>query len=190
MDYETSYILNRVQIRAISQFFRKMFKIKTTLFPVMKVLEALVTRFSSILYYSVEDDKLFDADVMAYLEPQTDGTYCIKIRQSVYNSAINGDRASLGYICHEMCHFVLIHVFGIGPVYVEIDGIRYARSVKEKEIPPYKSIEWQAKALCGEVMIPYEVCKNCSLEEIIEMTQSSTEQVKYFLTHVVLESEE
>ena len=168
-----------------------MFKVKTTLFPVMKVLEDLVIKFADVLYYSVEQDETFDSNVMAYLEPQEDGTYCIKIRQSVYVNAINGDGASLGFVCHEMCHFVLIHIFGIGPkIYEDFNGIRYARSVKEKEILPYESMEWQAKALCGEVMIPYEVCKNCSLEEIIKMTQSSTEQAKYFLTHVVVESEE
>lgn len=191
MDYETSVILDRLQIRMISKFFRKMFNIKTTLFPVMKVLDALVKRFSDVLYYSVEEDELFDPRVMAILEPQEDGMYCIRIRQSVYNNAINGDGASLGYICHEECHFILIHLFNIGPrIYTDVNGIRYARCVKEKEILPYKSMEWQAKALCGEVMIPYETCKNCSLDEIIKMTNSSKEQAKYFLNRVVVECEE
>lgn len=85
-----------------------------------------------------------------------------------------------------MCHFVLIFVFGIGPKkYISADGIIYTRAVKEKSIPAYKSMEWQAKALCGEVMIPYERCKNYSLNEIIEKTQSSTEQAKYFLDHIL-----
>ncbi len=191
MDYETSVILNRLQIRMISKFFRKMFNIKSTIFPVMKVLDALVKKFSDVLYYSVEEDKLFDPKVMASLDPQEDGMYCIRIRQSVYVNAINGDGAALGYICHEECHFILIHLFNIGPrIYTDMNGIRYARCVKEKEILPYESMEWQAKALCGEVMIPYETCKNCSLDEIIKMTNSSKEQAKYFLNRVVEFDEE
>ena len=186
MDYETSAILSRQQIRLISKFFRKFVNVRTTLFPVMKVMDKLEKKFPDVLFFSVEEDDKFHSLVMAFLESQDDGTFCIKIRQSVYNSALVGDRASLCYICHELCHFILIYVFGIGPKqYVDIRGVVYARSVKEKEIPPYKSMEWQAKALCGEVMIPYEKCKDCSLDEIIELTQSSTEQARYFLTHVV-----
>lgn len=192
MDYETSQILNREQIRLISKFFRRMFKVRTILFPVMKILDLLERKFSKNLYYYVDDDANFESNVMAALETEDDDAHFhIRIRQSVYDSALNGDRASLGYICHEMCHFVLIFVFGIGPKqYVSADGISYARAVKEKSIPAYKSMEWQAKALCGEVMIPYERCKNYSLNEIIEKTQSSTEQAKYFLDHVLKGDEE
>ena len=186
MDYETSTILERLQIRMISILFRKMFKIKKILFPVLKVLELLVNKFEKNLYYDVQEDDKFQKNVMAELVVEDTDKYCIRIRQSVFDKALNGDRASLGYICHEMCHFFLIHVVGIGPkLYVAADNMVYARTIDDRIIPAYKSMEWQAKALCGEVMIPYEKCKNYSLDKIISKTQSSTEQARYFINKVV-----
>ncbi len=52
------------------------------------------------------------------------------------------------------------------------------------------SMEWQAMALCGEVMIPYKRCRKYSMDKIVEKTKSSLEQAKYFLTHVVKGDEE
>ena len=46
-------------------------------------------------------------------------------------------------------------------------------------------MEWQAMALCGEIMIPYEKCKNYSFNQIVSRTYSSDEQTKYFLRWVV-----
>lgn len=192
MDYETSYILTREQIRDISLLFRKMFKVRTILFPVMKILDLLEQRFSENLYYYVDDDENFDRRVMAALETEEDDNHFhIRIRESVYNKALKGDRACIGYICHEMCHFILIYICGIGPKqYISAEGISYARSVETKSIPAYKSMEWQAMALCGEVMIPFERCKNYSLNQLISRTKSSTKQAKYFLEHVVTGKEE
>ena len=40
-------------------------------------------------------------------------------------------------------------------------------------------------ALCGEIMIPYEKCKDYSFRQIVSRTDSSDEQAKYFLRWVV-----
>ena len=188
MDYETSTILTRTQIRLISNLFRKMFKIRTIAFPVLKVLDLLVDKFENNLYYDIQEDEKFAKYVMAELVVEDKEKFCIRIRQSVFDKALEGDRASIGYVCHEMCHFFLIYIIGIGPKkYVKADNLVYAKTIDEKITPAYKSMEWQAKALCGEVMIPYEKCKNYSLEEIIYRTRSSTEQAKYFLNTVAKE---
>lgn len=186
MDYESRKSLSRTQIRAISQFIRKVLKIKTIKFPVLKVLEKLVDKFPNNLYYRVLSDDEFETNVMAELIPEGNDFYCIRIRETVYEKAVNGDRARLGFICHEMCHFILIHIFEVGPVtYVNKSGLIYARSFKDKELPRYKSMEWQAMALCGELMIPYEKCKYYSFKQIVGRTNSSNEQTRYFLRWVV-----
>ena len=111
--------------------------------------------------------------------------YSIRIRETVYEKAIKGDRACLGFICHEMCHFILIHIFCIGPILIKAEnGLAYARQVNDYELPYFKSMEWQAKALCGELMIPYEKCKNYSFKQIVSRTNSSDKQTEYFLTWV------
>lgn len=81
MDYETSQILSREQIRLISIFFRRMFKIRTILFPVMKILDLLEIKFSNNLYYFVDNDANFDSGVMAALETEDDDAHFhIRIR--------------------------------------------------------------------------------------------------------------
>ena len=177
--------MNRIQVREISRFVRMMLKIKTVKFPVLKSLERLIDKFPNNLYYCILPDDEFETNVMAVLVPEGNDFYCIKIRESVYEKAVKGDRACLGFICHEMCHFVLIHIFEAGPVMYENDnGLAYARYVKDNELPRYKSMEWQAMALCGEIMIPYEKCKNCTFKQIVYRTASSDKQTEYFLKWV------
>lgn len=186
MDYESRLSLSRMQIREISKFVRKLLKIKTVKFPVLKALEMLIDKFPNNLYYRILPDDEFEVNVMAELVLEENNVYYIKIRQTVYEKAVKGDRASLGFICHEMCHFILIHIFDAGPVlYKGENGLTYARTLNDKELPRYKSMEWQAMALCGEIMIPYEKCKNYSFKQIVSITESSNEQTKYFLKWVV-----
>lgn len=186
MDYESRLSLSRIQVREISRFARRMLKIKTVKFPVLKALERLIDKFPNNLYYRILPDDEFETNVMAELTPEGDDVYCIKIREKVYEKAVNCDRACLGFICHEMCHFILIHIFEASPVLkVNESGLAYARSFKDRELPLYKSMEWQAMALCGEIMIPYEKCKKYSFRQIVSRTHSSDEQTKYFLKWVV-----
>lgn len=186
MDYESRLSLSRIQIREISRFARGLLKIKTVKFPVLKALERLIDKFPNNLYYCILPDDEFENNVMAELVPEDNDVYCIMIRESVYENAVNGDRASLGFICHEMSHFILIHIIGAGPViYMDRIGLSYTRSFKDKELPRYKSMEWQAMALCGEIMIPYEKCKNYSFKQIVSRTRSSDKQTKFFLRWVV-----
>lgn len=186
MDYESRLSLSRIQIREISKFTRRMLKIKTVKFPVLKALEKLIDKFPNNLYYLILSNNDFETNVMAELVQEDNDVYCIKIPEIVYEKAINGDRASLGFICHEICHFILIHIFDAGPVLCKGEnGLAYARSFKDEELPRYKSMEWQAMALCGEIMIPYEKCKNYTFNQIVSRTNSSNEQTKYFLKWVV-----
>ncbi|HBF67803.1 MAG TPA: hypothetical protein DDW20_00565 [Firmicutes bacterium] len=186
MDYESRLSLNRIQVREISKFARRLLKIKTVNFPVLKALEKLIDKFPKNLYYRILPDDDFETNVMAELVPDGSDVYCIKIRETVYEKAVYGDRANLGFICHEMCHFILIYIFDAGPVlYANESGLVYTRKFKDKELPRYKSMEWQAMALCGEIMIPYEKCKNYTFKQIVSRTNSSDEQTKYFLRWVV-----
>ena len=186
MDYEAKYGLSRLEIRKISKIMRKAFNVHTIFFPVMMVLDMLEVKYPGIVYYKVEEDKEFEEGVMAELVIDEYGLFCIRIRETVYNNAIKGNRGALGIICHEICHFFLIYVLDNGPVMcVSTTGLVFARRINDKEVEAYKSMEWQAKALCGEVMIPYDQCFNMSFEEIVETTKSSDDQTSYFITHIV-----
>ena len=109
---------------------------------------------------------------MAQCSPNEIGGFTIKIKESVYQGAYeNGVGAFLGFINHEMCHVFLFEI-GYTPI--------YERSFENNTISAYRSVEWQAKALDGEVMIPYDECKNMSKKEIIKKYHVSDSFADYF----------
>lgn len=87
-----------------------------------------------------------------------DGGFTIEIKESVYDGAARGNGAFRGFICHELCHIFLFDQ-GFIPV--------FERAFENNKIPAYRSVEWQAKALCGEVMIPYEESQGMSFNELV-----------------------
>ncbi len=176
IDYET-YPISRQDLRTFTKFIRKQLQIKTVKLPVIKLLDYLEQNYNNI-NYSIERDTDFETNIMAYLDESIDGTYTIHLRNSVYEAACKGDKMSIGFICHEMCHYFLISWFGYKPI--------YGRCLGNKEIEKYKSMEWQAKALCGELMIPYELFINSSIEKIMKETDSSYSQARYYKENVVM----
>lgn len=159
MDYETKPTSRR-DLRRFAVYLRKLFDIPMEgPFPVLEALEKLPDIFEGSNYQVVEDNKL-PPQTMAQCTPNDDGGFTIEIKESVYVGAYEKHiGAFLGFICHEICHVFLFEI-GFTPV--------YARSFSDGEIPAYCSVEWQAKALCGEVMIPYEESKGMKPKAIVE----------------------
>lgn len=171
MDYKTKPLTRR-EIRALAPYYRELFDVPATgPFPVLKALEKLPDVFEGSNYEVVEDKDL-EPKVMAQCSPNEIGGFTIKIKESVYQGAYeNGVGAFLGFINHEMCHVFLFEI-GYTPI--------YERSFENNTIPAYRSVEWQAKALDGEVMIPYEECKDMSESEIEEKYHVSKSFAKYY----------
>lgn len=159
MDYETKPT-SRKDLRRFASYVREIFDIPDTgPFPVLDVLERLPDVFKGTGYQIVEDKKLAP-QTMAQCIPNEDGGFTIEIKESVYVGAYEKQiGAFLGFICHEICHVFLFEI-GFTPV--------YTRSLAKGEIPAYRSVEWQAKALCAEVMIPYEESRGMKPKAIVE----------------------
>lgn len=157
MDYKTKPT-SLSDIRKYSVFVRRLFNVpRCGPFPVLQALEHLGDVFSNCNYLIVEDTRL-PPQTMARCVPNALGGFTIEIKQSVYDGAYEKDiGAFLGFICHEICHIFLFKI-GFTPV--------YERSFADNELPAYCSVEWQAKALCGEVMIPYDESRGMSVEQI------------------------
>ena len=172
-DYET-YALSRLDIRFFSTIVRLKLNIKGKV-PVVELLDILEEKYG--VTYVIEQDELFDKKVMAYLDMLSGGEFCIHIRESVYNAACEGNYAARGFIFHEMCHYFLINWFGYGPL--------FNRAIGNRKVIRFKSMEWQAKALCGEIMIPYDVFTESSIKEIMECTGSSYTQARYYVEVVL-----
>lgn len=130
---------------------------KTGPFPVLQALDRVSDVFKDCSYAVVEDRSL-PPQTMCRCVPNNMGGFIIEIKQSVYDGAYEkGIGAFLGFICHEICHIFLFKI-GFVPL--------YERSFEDNTIPAYCSVEWQAKALCAEVMIPFYESHNMSVHEI------------------------
>ena len=159
MDYMTKPISRRA-LRLMAPFVRELFGVDaSSKFPVLHALERLSDVFSGSLYEVIPDYQL-PPDTPARCRSDVDGNFIIEIKQSVYDGACFKDiGAYRGFIMHEICHIFLYNV-GFTPI--------YTRSFENNEIPAYCSVEWQTKALCGEVMMPFNETKDMSKEAIME----------------------
>ncbi|MBQ7529250.1 hypothetical protein IJT10_05045 [bacterium] len=160
MDYVTK-ATNRSVLRRLAIRFRKICKAPLTgSFPVLNALEILPDIFPGSVYTIVEDDEL-PPKTMAQCVFNEFGGFTVEIKESVYKGAYEHNVGALrGFICHEMCHVFLFEE-GFKPI-KEIEG------VSKNEVPAYQSVEWQAKALCAEVMVPYEESKGMKIKDIVE----------------------
>lgn len=157
MDYLTKPI-TRAELREIASIFRQMYNAPSTgMFPVLEALELFPTIFKGSSWEVVENTEM-PASLPAECIVNIDGTFTIKIRQETYDGARKGIGAFRNHIVHELCHSFL-YFLGYTPV--------MQRSFGNGEISCYCSSEWQAKALCGEVMMPYEESMDMEYAELI-----------------------
>ncbi|MBO4478446.1 MAG: hypothetical protein J5757_09000 [Lachnospiraceae bacterium] len=158
MDYLTKP-LKRRRIRQFSVNMRILFGIPLTgPFPVLEVLDRIEDFFPQCSYSVVMDEQLPNK-MMARCVPNESGGYTIEIKQAVYDGAYKRRiGAYLGFIMHEVCHLYLL-LKGYKPIF-EI-------AFPNNTLPAYCSMEWQAKALCSEVMIPYKESIGMSVETMI-----------------------
>ncbi len=153
MDYKTKPTSRR-DLRRYSQILRKLFHVPLTgPFPVLEVLDKISDVFKNCTY-----DKKLPPQTMARCTPNDQGGFTIEIKESIYVGAYEKQiGAFLGFICHEICH-IFLFLIGFTPI--------FEYSFENNELPAYCSVEWQAKALCAEVMIPYEETKRMSISSI------------------------
>ncbi len=160
MDYMTKPI-SRAELRSIAKWFRNRFGCKNKLrFDVVDAFERLPFFAGNIVTQIIEDDdaSFMPLDIPASCTETADGTIEISARQKIYNGACRGVGGYRAHLLHEMCHAVLI-MMGFRPI--------MARAYANNQIEPCRSMEWQAKALTGEILVPYEETKGLSLAQIM-----------------------
>lgn len=164
MDYATKPT-NREELRAIARWFCHLFGVRNKFkFPVMEVFERFHSKFPNCITTVVDDGDLPEG-IPARGQLMMDGTYVIQVADSVYRGAANGVGGYRAHILHEMCHYVLMFVFGFTPI--------FQRDVYAENVPCYERVEWQAKALCGEIMIPYDETRGMTVRQIMKKCQVS-----------------
>lgn len=98
----------------------------------------------------------------------------IKLREDVYEGALNGNGRDRLTASHELFHF-LVH---------SKKSIAFART-GSGEKPRYTDPEWQADAFGGELLIPHMLAKNLTIDEIVENcgVSSKAARCQYKIMH-------
>ena len=167
MDYKTKRI-SRFQIRLLAKIYRDIFKECISndglYVDVIKMFELTPDKFKNITTKIVDDDIL--GSIPGRCNPDFNGNYHIQIKESVYIGAVEGTGGYRTHIVHELSHAFMC-MFGFTPV--------CDRSFKNRELNPCESMEWQAKALAGEILMENELTKGMSAEELINKCGVSLE---------------
>lgn len=168
MDYKTKPT-SREELRNIARFVRELFKCKNKYrFDVMDAFERTPSVIPAVTCLVVEDYEI-EGDVPARCIPDFEGHYTIEVKSSIYDGATEGIGGYRAHILHEICHAVLC-LLGFTPI---LD-----RAFKNNELKPFESMEWQAKALCGEILMPYEETEGLSVGQIQHLCQVSRESAE------------
>jgi len=153
--------ISRSDLRVIAKAFRARFGCKNKLrFNVINAYERFPSLFPNVVTQIIDDDddSCMPSNIPSSCTLSSDGTLEIRIRQKVYDGACDGVGGYRAHILHEMCHAILI-MMGFSPI--------MGRAFKNNQIEPYRSMEWQAKALAGEILVPYERTKGMSVKQIM-----------------------
>lgn len=138
-------------LRYIAKNIREQLKLENEpKFPIVQVIELL----------AADEEEEFDYEIVSEGEMiDTYGTTntvknIMRIRQNVYEGAIQGNPRDRFTLCHEFGHW-LLH---------QPESVNFARG----DIPTYCDPEWQANTFAAELMIPYYLVKDMNVEEIVD----------------------
>ena len=154
----TEYIVepkSRQELRELTLILRKYLNLENEkYFPITELLDVLAEIFDNFSYEVVEDNELppgTHADTNA-------STGHIRIKESVYEGACNGNGRDRMTIAHELGHYFTICFC----------GFKFERNFTNKKVAAYRDPEWQAKCFAGELLIPAHLMVGCSIEESVD----------------------
>lgn len=103
------------------------------------------------------------------------GEKCILIKSKVYDGALNDIGRDRMTIVHEMAHALLL----------QHSGIQLHRCFDNNmRLKAYEDPEWHAKCLAGELMIPANLVKGMSPQDIACRCAVSMDAAKYQLSKI------
>ena len=129
------------KLRILANTFRFILKLdKTLYFPIVELLDPMCELLPDFTYEVVTNDT-FVHGIHADTNIKTGH---IRIKESVYDGACNGNGRDRMTIAHELGHYFTLYLC----------EFKVQRNFAKKEIPAFADPEWQAKCFAGELMIP------------------------------------
>lgn len=158
-------------IRAIALSFSALFNFGN--FPIVQFLELIMPRLNNNFTLEiVEDSKMGNKHGLTFPDEDT-----IRIKESVYNNACQGNGRDRYTLAHELGH-LLLHK-NVSIIFAKTDN---------NKILPYEDSEWQADTFAAELLMPFEQAKNChSPEEIAKTFNVSREAAEVRWNKIIKE---
>jgi Zn-dependent peptidase ImmA (M78 family) len=165
MDYVVE-AKSRRELRLLAGILRKALKLENEIyFPIVDLLDVMCEIFPQFSYCIVPDDT-FPSNVHADTDVINQH---IRIKESVYNGAAEGNGRDRMTIAHELGHYFTICFC----------GFKFQRNFKNEAVPTYKSPEWQAKCFAGELLIDANLAYGMTPSEIMDKCGVSYEAACY-----------
>lgn len=144
---------SRADLRSLALEFRKLLQLENTLyFPIVELLDIMAEIFDGFSYEIVKDDVFINN-----IHADTDiATGHIRIKESVYEGACNGEGRDRMTIAHEIGHYFTICFC----------GFRLTRNFSHTKAAAFRDPEWQAKCFAGELMVAAHLVKDMNAHEI------------------------
>jgi hypothetical protein len=140
---------SRKQIRRLAELVRNLTEkhlgLGGPLFPIIPVVERLLPRLDPEFSLEILEEQEMGDNHGLTIPSQ----HVIKLREDVYEGACEGKGRDRLTVAHELGHYIL-H-----------DDLAFPRSMKESEIPAYRSAEWQAKCFSGELLVSAKYAGQC-----------------------------
>lgn len=153
---------SRNSIIIYANIIRKIGKVKNKYFDVIKFIETTCYELTGLVMEIVEDtgDELDRNEYAKYIPSEN----CIKVRQSVYNAAIQGVGKDRFTLAHELGH-ALMH--------------REVALYRSDRLPEkYEDPEWQANEFAANVLCPINEIDGMDIFEIRDKYGVSLEVAK------------
>jgi Zn-dependent peptidase ImmA (M78 family) len=159
--------IQRVKLRALALKIREMSGYNDELyFPIVQFVEHKMPLFFPDFHLEVMPK--------SYFPPKVHGETAIRekvirIREDVYNGAINEVGRDRMTMAHEAGHYILLIA----------KGLKLYRSFEGAEIKAFRDPEWQAKAFAGELLCPFHLIKGMAASQIMLACGVSDQAAQY-----------
>ena len=157
---------SRADLRLLAyQFRKKLGLLNEIYFPIVELLDIMCELFHGFSY-EIVPDSVFPSEVHGDTDIIRKH---IRIKESGYEGAANGNGRDRMTIAHEIGHYLTLCICGFS----------FQRNFKGIEVPAYCSPEWQAKCFAGELMVAKHLTVGMDEFEIEEKCDVSAAAAEY-----------
>lgn len=155
MEYIIAKPRSTKNIEMIAEQIRATLNLKNDLyFPVVEFIENILPNVDTEFNYNYCSKDDMPPNTYAYYNSTEN---VMHIREDVYEAACMGDGRHRFTLAHEIGHYLL-----------HSEGVCLSRSVSVSEIKPYFNPEWQANTFASALLMPRNLIKNMTINQIVE----------------------